>query len=70
MDARLTTVSAIDGSPEPLRAGYLPIPFSPHDTAHSGLAPVAFARQWIADNGLHPDDLVMLYAPDSMRLTI
>ena len=58
-------VHEIDGSPEALKQGFLPIPFSPHDQAHAGkgMAPYAFSRAWLVGRGLHPDNLSILEVP-------
>ncbi len=48
---------SIDGDPEALRMGYLPIPFNLDDASHRGAAPVAISRAWLDDQGLVPDHL-------------
>ena len=55
---------SIDGSPEALRIGYLPIPFGQADPKHVGAAPIAIARSWLDDRGLQPDNLYFYVVPD------
>lgn len=56
---------SIDGSPEALRMGYLPIPFGDADPKHKGAAPIAIARSWLADQSLQPDYLYFYQVPDN-----
>ncbi len=57
---------AVDGSPEALKEGFLPIPYSGSDPAHKGqgVAPVAFSRAWLVDHGLDPRNLSMVEVPN------
>ncbi|MBL4751662.1 MAG: S24 family peptidase [Amylibacter sp.] len=64
---------AVDGSPEALKEGFLPIPYNKHDPKHQddGVAPVAFSRTWMIGRGLNPDKLSMIEVPnDRMAPTI
>lgn len=49
---------------EALRTGYLPIPFHTVERAYDGAAPVALSAKWLADNGLDPQALYFVTAPD------
>lgn len=55
---------SIDGSPEALRLGYLPIPFAIEDKAHRGAGPIAISRSWISDQGLDPATIACAAIPD------
>lgn len=55
---------SIDGSPEALRMGYLPIPFGDAAPDHKGAAPIALSRRWLDDQGLQPDHLYFYNVPD------
>lgn len=55
---------AIDGSPEALSQGYVPIPY--HEEAHTkrGFAPIAFARSWLEEQGYSPSALACIGVPE------
>lgn len=57
-------IHSVDGSAEALREGFLPIPYSSFDEKHAkdGFSPIAFSRNWIISNGLHPDNLSAIEA--------
>lgn len=55
---------SLDGSPEALEQGYLPIPFHRADLAHRDLSHVAFARAWIEDQGLDAEHLHAVVMPN------
>lgn len=55
---------SLDGSPEALEQGYLPIPFHRGDLAHRDLSHVAFARAWIDDQGLDAEHLHAVVMPN------
>lgn len=62
---------SLDGSPEALEHGYLPIPFHRADLAHRDLSQLALARSWIEDQGLDAEHLNAVAMPnDDMWPTI
>ena len=55
---------SIDGSPEALAKGYLPLPFHRADLAHKDLSHVAFARAHLDGEHLDPDQLSAVMMPN------
>lgn len=55
---------SVDGSPEALRMGFLPIPFHQQDKGHRGVGPIALARSWLIEQGLRPDDTYLVSTPN------
>ena len=55
---------SLDGSPEALEHGYLPIPFHRADLVHRDLSQLAFARSWIEDQGLDAEHLNAIFMPN------
>lgn len=55
---------SLDGSPEALEQGYLPIPFHRADLAHRDLSQLALARSWIEAQDLDPEHLHAVVMPD------
>jgi hypothetical protein len=58
--------SGAEGEPpkEALRQGYLPIPYHPAQREYGASAPVAFTRAWLDEQGLDPERLCCVHAPD------
>lgn len=54
---------SLNGNPEALRQGYLPLPFNRDDT-HRGASPLALARAWLLDRGLNPSKLSVVTVPN------
>ncbi len=63
---RPITLSA-DGGQEALRAGFMPLPW--HPECGRGVAPVAFARAWLAEHHLHIETLNVV-RPDQCYLSV
>lgn len=57
---------AVDGSEEALKQGFLPVPYSKHDPIreNQGVSPIAFARSWLIEQALHPDNLTIIEVPE------
>jgi len=55
------------GKPEALRAGFLPIPYH-SASARSGMGPVAFSRDWLADIAPAPDHLAFVAVQNSLLM--
>lgn len=56
--------TSLDGSPEALTKGYLPLPFHRADLAHKDLSHLAIARANLDENGLDPDRLSAVVMPN------
>lgn len=56
--------TTLDGSPEALTKGYLPLPFHRADLAHKDLSHVAFARAHLEGEHLDPDQLSAVVMPN------
>lgn len=56
--------TSLDGSPEALAKGYLPLPFHRADLAHKDLSHLAIARANLLENGLDPDQLSAVAMPN------
>ena len=52
------------GGQDALKSGFLPIPFHPSTQLYGQTAPVALSRDWLAAQGLSPDTLSFVTAPD------
>ncbi|QYX57865.1 hypothetical protein K1T73_05610 [Roseovarius sp. SCSIO 43702] len=51
--------------PEALRMGFLPMPFHPACGDFASHAPIAFSREWLAENGFDPERMAFVRAPDA-----
>ena len=69
-EAAKMTTAAIDGSPEALKMGFLPIPYDPIMGTMRGAAPIAVARSWIDERKLNPDKLRWIIAPDDAMFPV
>ncbi len=56
---------SIEGDHDALRHGFLPIPFNRFDPTYRGVAPIAYAKSWLADRRLSPEDLTIVGMPNS-----
>lgn len=56
--------TTLDGSPEALAKGYLPLPFHRADLAHKDLSHLAIARANLLENGLDTDRLSAVVMPN------